>query len=96
MDIDIILSNIISVFKENEKVSRVILFGSRGKGNARYNSDFDLAVDTEGIDFSSQIKIKEKIEDFCGLFNVDVIYMNEIDFKFKEIIEKTGKVIYVR
>ncbi|KIQ93680.1 putative nucleotidyltransferase [Anoxybacillus thermarum] len=35
-------------FQSEEEIQRVILFGSRAKGTARYNSDIDLCVDCTG------------------------------------------------
>lgn len=96
MNNDEILPQIVSIISELPEVRRIILFGSRAKGNSKYNSDFDIAVDAEGIEFSKQINIKEKIEDVCGLFSFDIIYMNETESGFNKIIENTGKVVYER
>ncbi len=35
---------ILNIFKEFDKVEKVILFGSRAKGNAKIGSDIDLAL----------------------------------------------------
>jgi predicted nucleotidyltransferase len=75
---------------------RLILFGSRGKGISFPNSDYDIAVDTQRIEFRKKRILKDKIEDILGLHKLDLVFLNEVEKKFKEIILKTGKVIYER
>jgi len=91
-----ILRDTLILLKTHLNPFKIILFGSRAKGESVLSSDFDLAVDCERIDSGLKIKIKEEIETICGLYNVDVVYLNEIEEEFKNIILKTGKVIYAR
>ncbi|GBD89202.1 nucleotidyltransferase domain protein [bacterium BMS3Abin03] len=44
---DNILNRLIKVIVEALRPKKIILFGSRGKGSYNYNSDYDLAIDTE-------------------------------------------------
>jgi predicted nucleotidyltransferase len=76
------------------KPERLILFGSRGKGTESFNSDYDIAIDSELIKISEKRKLKEKIDKIIGLYKIDIIFLKEIDPGFKEIILKTGKIIY--
>jgi len=78
------------------KPERLILFGSRAKGTSFPNSDFDIAVESEKIDFRRKRIVKDKIRDVIGLHKFDLVFLNEVETEFKEIILKTGKVIYER
>ena len=89
-----ILKRIIEVLKKHLNPDRVILFGSRTKPEFSRNSDFDLAVDKERVDIRLQRKIKEDIEEVSGLYKVDIIFLNSVDQAFKEIVLKTGKMVY--
>jgi predicted nucleotidyltransferase len=73
---------------------KLVLFGSRGKGNTSFNSDYDIAVDSEIISISEKRKLKEKIDEIIGLYNIDIIFLKEVDPDFKNIILKTGRIIY--
>ncbi|MBZ4654886.1 MAG: nucleotidyltransferase domain protein [Peptococcaceae bacterium] len=39
---------IIKVLQKKENITRVVIFGSRARGDYKYNSDIDLAVYCEG------------------------------------------------
>lgn len=75
---------------------RIIMFGSRGKGKSKYNSDFDLALDLKKPDIRKRRIIEDKIEDAVGLYSVDLVYLDSVDTDFKNLVLKTGKVIYER
>jgi predicted nucleotidyltransferase len=90
------LNNIIKILVDEMNPERLILFGSRGKGISFPNSDYDIAVDTQRIEFRKKRILKDKIEDILGLHKLDLVFLNEVEKKFKEIILKTGKVIYER
>lgn len=91
-----ILRNAIEVLKRHLHPDKIILFGSRGKGNFQKYSDFDLAVSNGIPDIRTERKILEDIEEIAGLYNIDIVYLNSVDEEFKDIILKTGEVIYER
>ncbi len=91
-----ILESVIGVLKRELNPPRIILFGSRAKGNNGERADFDFAVEVKRPNISVQRKIAEEIEKISGLYKVDVVYMLSVDDEFREIIEKTGRVVYGR
>jgi len=91
-----ILNNAVAILKAHLNPGKIILFGSRAKGKAYKNSDFDLAVDQAKVDITTERKIREELEKAAGLYKVDVVYLNQVDEGFKNLILKTGKVIYER
>jgi len=93
---DQITQKIIQILCQYLAPKQIILFGSRGKGNAHTGSDFDFAVDSKRPSIEKETKISEAIEHISGLHDVDLIYLSEVNKDFREIILKTGKVIYER
>ncbi|MCC8160163.1 MAG: nucleotidyltransferase domain-containing protein [Oscillospiraceae bacterium] len=81
----------ISLFAENRGVEKVILFGSRARGNHSERSDIDIAV--SGGDFDGFYwDIKEKTR---SLLMFDVVDLNKkISDELDGIIKKEGIVIY--
>ena len=91
---DIKLNNIVKILVTEINPKKLFLFGSRGKGTASFNSDYDIAIDSDTIDFTQKRKLKEKIDEVMGLYKIDLVYLKEIDADFKNIIIKTGRIIY--
>ncbi|MDO8549175.1 MAG: nucleotidyltransferase domain-containing protein [Ignavibacteria bacterium] len=90
------LNNIVKILVNELKPEKLILFGSRGKGKASFNSDYDIAIDSERIGLSEKRELKEKIDEIIGLHKIDLVFLKEIDEGFRKIIQQTGKVIYER
>ncbi|MEW6482656.1 MAG: nucleotidyltransferase domain-containing protein [bacterium] len=91
-----ILENIIGILKKYFKPEKIILFGSKAKSDFAKNSDFDLAIDKERPNIRIRRKLQEEIEEISGLYKVDIVYLNSVSLAFKEIILKTGRIIYER
>ena len=91
-----ILNSIITVIRRELNPAKIILFGSRAKGNFSKNADFDIAVDRERIDITRHREIMEQIDEIRGLYKVDIVYLKSVDEDFMDIILKTGKTIYAR
>lgn len=91
-----ILQTAAAILKKYLNPGKIVLFGSRGKGNFHKNSDFDLALDKDRPDIRIERKISEEMDEVAGLYKVDIVYLNDVDEEFREIILKTGKAIYER
>ena len=72
---------------------KVVLFGSRARGNARANSDIDLAIEGN-FTFREKRKIKEAANQVSGLYSVDIVFFDTIDTSLQKRIEEEGKVLY--
>ena len=80
----------ISVFAKKYSINKVILFGSRARGDNTERSDIDIAV--YGGDFDSFIGILKKK---YIPFKFDVVEADKsISEELKQEIEKDGVVIY--
>ena len=73
------------------KVEKVILFGSRARGNFHRASDIDLAVKGgDFADFSLDVD-----EETSTLLMLDFVDLNQsIQQELRENIEREGKIIY--
>ena len=81
----------ITAFAKENSIIKIVLFGSRARGDHTERSDVDLAV--YGGDFDSFYwNIKENIQ---SLLSFDVVDMNSRDTEeLKKEIERDGVVIY--
>ena len=89
-----VLQTALSVLKRELDPQRIILFGSRAEGSHTPGSDFDLAVDAPKPDRAYQIH--EAVNDLAGLYSVDIVYLPNVEPDFRNLILKTGKVVYER
>jgi predicted nucleotidyltransferase len=76
--------------RELVAAKRVILFGSRARGDAEDRSDFDLAVETEQPQRLGELK--ELLEENpLTLLAFDVVCLSEVSPAFRERILREGK-----
>ncbi len=88
-----IMERIISILSKERNVEKVILFGSRARGDARSNSDIDLALICDNIPLSLHTKLRDNV----GLYSLDIVRMNELDDELLlESINKDGILLYSR
>jgi predicted nucleotidyltransferase len=79
-------------------VKKVLVFGSRARGDARQRSDFDLAVLAPGMEHATWSRFALDIEDgiptLCG---VDLVLLDDrVAAPLRARIEKEGVIIYER
>lgn len=87
-----ILAEVVKLLKEELEPEKIILFGSRAKGESRPYSDIELAL--EGAKSLSLRKLKEKLETISWPYFVDLIFLEKTKDESKNWIIKTGKTIY--
>ena len=85
-----VINEIISLAKKNN-LEKVILFGSRARGDYHRASDIDLAVSGGNV-----IAFSLDVEEFTStLLTYDVVDLNKnLQAGFREAIEKEGKLLY--
>ena len=77
-------------------ISRVVLFGSRARGDHHAASDIDLAV-FPLPDFSSRGLVSSEIDDLSTLLKIDLIFIDEqTDAVLLDRIKREGVVLYER
>lgn len=86
-----VYSSLLDYFEKNSNIKKVILFGSRAKGNERINSDIDLCVECTK-DFKHDIV--EEIDEIVGIYSVDILFLDSLNLEIKDQIDKYGIEIY--
>lgn len=82
------------VFAVHPSVEKVILFGSRAKGNAKRGSDIDLAVSGPCSD-SELGSILWELDDLLLPWEIDLVAFEQIQNPaLREHIERVGQTFY--
>jgi len=86
------IDELLNYFKSKQEIKKVLIFGSRAKGNYRMGSDIDFAVLVENLPVSH---IKWDLEELPTPYKFDVVNYDTIDNpKFKNSIDTYGKIFY--
>lgn len=91
------IAQINAVFDRHASILRVLLFGSRAKGNYRPGSDIDLAIYGSAVSPRELDDINMELDDLLLPYSFDLIVFEAIDHaKLREHIERAGVVFYQR
>jgi predicted nucleotidyltransferase len=83
-----------SVFCEYPEIDKVILYGSRAKGNYRKNSDIDLSI-VGNVNLDKILSIETKLDDLFLPYEFDLSIFNKINnIALKEHIIRIGITFY--
>jgi len=77
-------------------VRRVILFGSRARGDAQPRSDVDLAVDAPGLPARDWRRLADMTEEADTLLKVDLVRLEEVPAELRARIEAEGRTLHER
>ncbi len=73
---------------------KIILFGSRARGDNRENSDFDIAV-SGAIAPETWSKLIVDLEELnFSLYKIDFVQLEQLSNAYVSNIEREGKIIY--
>jgi predicted nucleotidyltransferase len=89
------IQNLVRFSVESLKPSKIILFGSRARGDFREDSDFDIAfelVDTKD-NLWSKFSVQAQ-EDPYTLYSTDLVRMDQLDESYHRNILKEGILLY--
>ena len=90
-------SAIIQVFKSEERIQEIVLFGSRAKGNFKPGSDIDLAMKGTELTLTNLIDISAMLDGLDLPYKFDLVLFDRIqEPKLTEHIERVGKTIFNR
>lgn len=92
---DNVLQELRDVFHRHTNVEKVLIFGSRSKGDYRAGSDIDLAVIGKDIDYRTLLDIQCDIEDLGLLYSIDLLdYQKKKGTPIGNHIDRVGQVFY--
>lgn len=85
---------ILSIFQKYEAIEKVIIYGSRAKGNYKEGSDIDLTLFGD-LNYDLIIKLKHEFEDSTIPYLVDISLYKDLQSEtLKEHIDRVGKIFY--
>lgn len=73
------IQKIKSVFQSHPLIEKVVLYGSRAKGNYKPGSDIDLTISAPQMTLSELLKIENEIDDLLLPYKVDLSLIHNID-----------------
>jgi predicted nucleotidyltransferase len=94
--IDNVTAMIVNVISKYE-IEKIVLFGSRARGDHSLVSDYDIAVFEHRLTPLDRAQIKDKIDDLPTLKKIQIVYVNRTGTEeLLQNIRKEGKVLYER
>lgn len=91
------IAEINHIFCQYQNIEKVILYGSRAKGNYKQGSDIDLTLIGENITYNQLWEIENKIDDLLLPYIIDLSIFNAIDNSHLiEHIQRVGVIFYDR
>ncbi|MGB3777846.1 MAG: nucleotidyltransferase domain-containing protein, partial [Tunicatimonas sp.] len=86
-----VIDLLVSVFTSVDKIEKVVVFGSRAKGNYRPGSDIDMAVFAADFTSNDLVNLLLKIDDLTLLYHVDCInYATVTNAALRGHIDRVG------
>ncbi len=87
---------ILSIFQNHENIEKVIIYGSRAKGNYREGSDIDFTLIGD-LNYDEIIKLKHEFEDSNIPYLIDISIYTDLESKsLIEHIDRVGQIFYTR
>lgn len=84
-----------SVFLKYASIEKVIIYGSRAKGNYRQGSDIDLTLFGDGITDAELAQVRMALDDLPIPYQVDLCLFIQLDHTgLQEHIQRVGKIFY--
>lgn len=92
---DLVVDKIRTVLRNHSEVEKCTIYGSRALGTYRPNSDIDLTLTGENLNFSTLLKIENELDDLLLPYQIDLSIMSKIDNQnLIDHINRAGKVFY--
>ena len=86
-----------AVFAQHPEVERVVLYGSRAKGNYKPGSDIDLTLLGAGLTRQHCAAIDDELDELLLPYSIDLSVFAELKHpELQAHIERVGQVLYQR
>ena len=91
------IKNIVAILKENNKVQKIILFGSRAKSTHSNGSDIDIALKGNNLNTNDVLSLSVELDELDLPYKIDLVIYDRIEEKsLKEHIDRAGAVLFER
>ena len=92
---DTVIKELQDIVRRHTNIEKVLIFGSRSKGNYRPGSDIDLAVIGKNIDYSQLLDILCEIDELELLYSIDLLdYQKKVGTPLGDHIDRVGQVFF--
>jgi predicted nucleotidyltransferase len=92
-----VIEKINSVFIRFPAVEKVVLYGSRAKGNFKNGSDIDLTLYGSGLTATDLQGISEELDELLLPYEIDLSNFDQLDhIALRDHIERVGVVFFER
>jgi predicted nucleotidyltransferase len=92
-----VIVNICRTFSSFSEIEKVIIYGSRAKGNYKNGSDIDLTLLGETLDLSTINKIELQLDELFLPYTFDIsIFHNISNQELIEHINRVGEIFYCK
>ncbi len=92
---DEVIQSLKSVFQKHQAIEKVLIYGSRAKGNFRPGSDIDLTLIGQQLTTTDLLKIENEIDDLLLEYKIDLSLQKQIDDpNVIDHIQRVGIAIY--
>ncbi len=91
------INQIISILVKNSKIQKIILFGSRAKGNFQNGSDIDLSLIGNGLKLNDILNATIEIDSLSLPYKFDFVIYDRIKEKsLQDHIDRIGVTLFDR
>lgn len=92
-----VLARILDVFSRHPKIEKVLLYGSRAKGNYRNGSDIDLTLVGKDISLEDINKLHLELDELYLPYSFDLSIFDKLENRdLIDHINRIGIIIYER
>ncbi len=91
------IKDIVAILKENSKVKKIILFGSRAKNSYSNGSDIDIALKGQNLHTNDILSLSVELDELDLPYKIDLVIYDRIEEKsLKAHIDRVGAVLFER
>lgn len=91
-----IIKTIVNELSDFSYVEKIILFGSRARGDAEERSDVDIAVWAPSATEQDWVELYTLVDSLDTLYFIDVVRLDKANEALRANVEAEGKVLYER
>ncbi|MBN2065098.1 MAG: nucleotidyltransferase domain-containing protein [Sedimentisphaerales bacterium] len=92
-----VIEQINAVFARYSQIEKVVIYGSRAKGNFKKGSDIDLTMFGSDLSYQFQADLLDELDELYLPYQIDLSVFDKLEnVNLKEHIERVGKVFYSR
>ncbi|MEI6389227.1 MAG: nucleotidyltransferase domain-containing protein [Spirochaetota bacterium] len=97
-----VLDFVVGHLERYREIRRIVLFGSRARGEADVESDFDICLFVEGVSDPRELHVTLMREIASPEWSIDLMILTEADFQLRlaegwsviRAIERDGRTLY--